>query len=129
MTETFAERHGITRNELRERVQAARVEQLERDRQEQNQVLLDLGREFREERQEARQVQARKTVAAMERTPPPPSRPSLTLVGHDDDCTANYCTNVATEVVVRVINGRPFRVRYCRLHAFEVQLEQMAAAN
>lgn len=50
MTETFKERRGISRDELRERVAAARRDQLARADREQLALLERLGREFRAER-------------------------------------------------------------------------------
>lgn len=110
---------GITREELRELVL---VRQAERDaelQRRQDAELLRLGREFAEERAERIQVQARSTVARLERERKPPPAPARPPLIDTAGCAAFHCTNAATVTVLDDFGGRPLLVRYCTPHGDE----------
>lgn len=120
---------GITREELRDLVLARQAERDAELQRRQDAELLRLGREFAEERAERIQVQARSTVAKLERERKPPPAPPAPRLIETSGCAAFHCTNAATVTVLDDFNGRSLLVRYCAPHGDERRADLAAAGG
>jgi hypothetical protein len=122
MVTTFHEVHGLTREQLRRRVdEAARLRLMSKQR-EVGEELLRLGEEFkREQRDQERERARRRPLPSV----PPPS-PPVELAQHrqPERCATLNCPNVATIDIEVWVGGEVVRRGFCDPHAGEYLVER-----
>lgn len=121
MTETFVDRFGITRDQLREIVARRQREVIAREQAERDEELLRLGREFRQDGHQS--APPCRQERAVKRQQGPIEPPLIETEG----CAAYQCTNKASVVVETEFSGRRLRVRYCPTHGVEAREDAEAA--
>jgi hypothetical protein len=122
---------GITRDDLRELVRQREEERAAKEQRRLDRELLRLGKQFCEERAEARQTaravwRARTAAAEADAlveelfAPTPAEEPPLI---ETEGCAAYRCPNAAALEVAAEFSGRVLRVRYCPTHGAERRAE------
>lgn len=123
------DRAGITRDDLRALVRRRQEEVLAEEQRQLDEDLRRLGRQFSEERSEARAPRPARTAdaavadAILEEVFADPRPPLIETEG----CAAYHCPNVAAVEVEAEFNGRVLRVLYCRTHG-EERLSELQTA-